>query len=257
MGENPTTESFRHTESDHSGREITCVNKISKNNESYTYSENEYEKENVVGKVWKWRYWTNQNHYFNYTITINRDTVINGVRAVIKEAKYEDEFFSVLDYILIIHEEDGFISRFDEKTGAFTSGKYHDFQPGDKMLDFTIKGVYEFPIQNINRKVAMAGTLYPIYHIDKIGYTRAYAPGGPLDTFHQLVECTLDGKCLYNLEDEEALNKAFWDSGVHDIEAEEESPAEYFTLQGVRISHPQKGQIYLKRQGTNISKIIF
>lgn len=34
-------------------------------------------------------------------------------------------------------------------------------------------------------------------------------------------------------------------------------PAEYFSLQGVRVSNPRSGEIYVKRQGTAVSKVIF
>lgn len=36
-----------------------------------------------------------------------------------------------------------------------------------------------------------------------------------------------------------------------------DAPAEYFNLQGVKIANPQAGQVYIRRQGTQVSKIRF
>ncbi len=38
---------------------------------------------------------------------------------------------------------------------------------------------------------------------------------------------------------------------------DENSPAEYFTIQGVRVAEPQKGQIYIMRKGGKVAKRIF
>lgn len=43
-------------------------------------------------------------------------------------------------------------------------------------------------------------------------------------------------------------------SAVSDIEAEDNAPAEYFNLQGIRVSHPDSG-IFIRRQGNSASKI--
>ena len=35
-----------------------------------------------------------------------------------------------------------------------------------------------------------------------------------------------------------------------------DAPAEYYDLQGVKISNPQSGKLYIKRQGSTVSKLI-
>lgn len=46
-------------------------------------------------------------------------------------------------------------------------------------------------------------------------------------------------------------------SGIQDAVADaDEAPAEYFTLQGVRISHPRQGGLYIVRTGNSVSKVI-
>lgn len=35
-----------------------------------------------------------------------------------------------------------------------------------------------------------------------------------------------------------------------------DSPVEYYNLQGIRVTHPTPGQLYIRRQGTSVSKII-
>ena len=46
-------------------------------------------------------------------------------------------------------------------------------------------------------------------------------------------------------------------TGVDEIEADNNAPVEYFNLQGMRIVNPEKGQIYIQRQGSKVSKILF
>lgn len=48
------------------------------------------------------------------------------------------------------------------------------------------------------------------------------------------------------------------DSGVDEIGADPAGyPVEYFTLQGVRIAQPERGRLVIKRQGPNVSKVIY
>lgn len=44
-------------------------------------------------------------------------------------------------------------------------------------------------------------------------------------------------------------------AGIADIATDENAPVEYFNLQGVRIAEPAAGQIVIRRQGTNVSKV--
>lgn len=46
-------------------------------------------------------------------------------------------------------------------------------------------------------------------------------------------------------------------AGIIDVTADSDAAAEYYNLQGIRVRHPEKGQIYILKKGTNISKIKF
>lgn len=47
------------------------------------------------------------------------------------------------------------------------------------------------------------------------------------------------------------------DSGIGNIAADNSNaPVEYFTLQGIRVDSPVSGTIVIRRQGTEVSKII-
>lgn len=46
-------------------------------------------------------------------------------------------------------------------------------------------------------------------------------------------------------------------NGVEENFVDENTPAEYFTIQGIKVTDPQKGQLYIERKGRKISKRIF
>ncbi len=47
-------------------------------------------------------------------------------------------------------------------------------------------------------------------------------------------------------------------SGVEDVVVNPaDAPAEYYTLQGIRVAAPAPGNIYIVRQGTTVSKVAF
>jgi len=46
------------------------------------------------------------------------------------------------------------------------------------------------------------------------------------------------------------------EGSVENVEIIEDLPVEYYTLQGVRVNNPAPGQIVIRRQGNNISKIL-
>ncbi|MDE6136052.1 MAG: hypothetical protein K2F97_01095, partial [Muribaculaceae bacterium] len=43
---------------------------------------------------------------------------------------------------------------------------------------------------------------------------------------------------------------------ISDITADENAPVEFFNLQGMRINEPAAGQIVIRRQGNQVSKIL-
>lgn len=47
-------------------------------------------------------------------------------------------------------------------------------------------------------------------------------------------------------------------SGVEDVVADpSDAPAEYYTLQGIRVQEPARGNLYILRRGTAVSKVVF
>ena len=44
--------------------------------------------------------------------------------------------------------------------------------------------------------------------------------------------------------------------GIEAIADDENAPVEYFTMQGIRLSEPVKGQMLIKRQGTKAVKVV-
>lgn len=45
-------------------------------------------------------------------------------------------------------------------------------------------------------------------------------------------------------------------TGVESIETTDEGEAEYFNFQGLRILNPEKGQMLIRKQGSNVDKVI-
>lgn len=46
-------------------------------------------------------------------------------------------------------------------------------------------------------------------------------------------------------------------TGINDVTVDgADAPVEYFNLQGIRVSNPQAGQMVIRRQGTNVEKIL-
>lgn len=46
-------------------------------------------------------------------------------------------------------------------------------------------------------------------------------------------------------------------TGINDVSVDgADAPVEYFDLQGIRVSYPQAGQMVIRRQGTNVEKIL-
>ncbi len=46
-------------------------------------------------------------------------------------------------------------------------------------------------------------------------------------------------------------------AGIDEVEADSDAPAEYFNLQGIRVANPAQGNIYIKRQGSKVTKIAY
>ena len=46
-------------------------------------------------------------------------------------------------------------------------------------------------------------------------------------------------------------------TGIENITSDSNAPAEYYNLQGTRIAKPSKGALYIVRQGSKVSKVVF
>lgn len=46
-------------------------------------------------------------------------------------------------------------------------------------------------------------------------------------------------------------------TGIDEVEADNNAPIEYFNLQGIRVTNPVKGNVYVKRQGSEVTKILY
>ena len=46
-------------------------------------------------------------------------------------------------------------------------------------------------------------------------------------------------------------------SGIEEINADNDEPVEYFNLQGIPVTNPSDGNVYIKRQGMKVTKIIY
>lgn len=65
-------------------------------------------------------------------------------------------------------------------------------------------------------------------------------------------------------EDKEVATSTIYINFTHEFDStlavngiEAETTAEYFTIQGIRVAEPQKGQIYIERKGSKVVKRIF
>lgn len=46
-------------------------------------------------------------------------------------------------------------------------------------------------------------------------------------------------------------------AGVNDILSDDDNATEYYTIQGIRIDKPEKGNLYIERRGSEVRKVIF
>jgi hypothetical protein len=112
-------------------------------------------------------------------------------------------------------------------------------------------------------------TYYPFYASNDLSATSSFEVNGSLDiaadysnilvkleTYYwlnpdvgYLVQC--DNTIINLYEDED-------NAGITNVIADDNSnaPVEYYNLQGVRVANPEAGQLVIRRQGKNVSKIV-
>lgn len=69
------------------------------------------------------------------------------------------------------------------------------------------------------------------------------------------VMCVMTNKSFPNLYLYTNLFKV--NSGIDDIMVDENTPAEYYDLQGIRVTNPQSGKVYIVRRGNKVSKVLY
>lgn len=118
--------------------------------------------------------------------------------------------------------------------------------------------------KNGNGRVKFDETTMRVFSANAAGELGFYKLKGQADgTASELAanKAYLDlGKMPAESRKASAFKVAFADvSGIESVrqEAEADAPAEYFTLEGLRVANPEKGRIYIVRRGTDVSKILF
>lgn len=46
-------------------------------------------------------------------------------------------------------------------------------------------------------------------------------------------------------------------SGIEDVSADDNAEAIYYTLQGIQVTNPQPGTVYIVRKGDKVSKVLY
>lgn len=63
---------------------------------------------------------------------------------------------------------------------------------------------------------------------------------------------------VYNAGESKAVKATVYDnSGISGVAADENFHVEYFNLQGIRVDSPRTGNVYIRRQGSKVQKVIF
>lgn len=99
------------------------------------------------------------------------------------------------------------------------------------------------------------------YFENGYGYTFTNMHEWLMDGLNQWQQLTVDGNKI-KLGDTYDVDYHFEltlpSGGVEGIEADSESlPAEYFNLQGIRVDNPAPGNLYIRRMGDNVDKVIY
>ena len=64
-------------------------------------------------------------------------------------------------------------------------------------------------------------------------------------------------KFEFNLATKQLSVKEGTSTGIDAINADTDAPVEYFSLQGIRVAEPQAGNLYIRRCGTAVAKVLF
>lgn len=105
---------------------------------------------------------------------------------------------------------------------------------------------------NIQLGDGIAGT-YKTGEIN--GCQKIWTSGGSKDVYEVIFDVKASSQYVDHLY---VFYSNYDGSGVNVIEASEaDAPVEYFNLQGIRVANPSKGRIYIKRQGSKTTKIVY
>lgn len=199
------------------------------------------------GMTWEYREFAPlvKDRFFTYTVI--GDSVVNDT-AVVK-VRYTEGGAPIYDYC--VHEEDGKIWVYIDWNGPARYQLVIDFNLHPGVSDDYYVEVLEetaMEIEGVSRRVlsvAYPNTTGPhSYWIDGVGITTSdiYLSSIPFPTGHseELLSCYLNGECLFskaNFDLQTGIESAIIDAG-------EDAPI--YNLQGMRVSAPKKGCVYIR-----------
>ncbi len=205
-----------------------------------------------------------------FTITLNGETLTDGQTAVVS-TYYEPTIMEYPDLAGIIDPEyeckaEVFATNITDEPKEFQfslnlieptpeefeAGEYGNYQLCYKYTSASGNCVSASNLHDFFTKLdPISAEEYLCMAIDQSGFTN-YAP----------VTLQLDMRVME--DDKEAGKSTIYIKFTHESDItlgvagiESESKAEYFTIQGVRVAEPQKGQIYIVRKGGKVAKRIF
>lgn len=107
-------------------------------------------------------------------------------------------------------------------------------------LTATVTGEHILP----NGNVVWTSSDETVATVDAEGLVTAVAEGEAVITADY---CGSKATCTVTVEKQ---------NSILDINADANEPVEYFNLQGVRVSNPAAGGIYIRRQGNSVTKVL-
>lgn len=109
-----------------------------------------------------------------------------------------------------------------------------------KQLTATVSGEHILP----NGKTVWSSSDETVATVDAEGLVTAVAEGEAVITADYAGS---KATCTVTVEKQ---------NSIFDIDADNNEPAEFFNLQGIRVSNPEAGGVYIRRQGNKVTKVI-
>jgi hypothetical protein len=191
----------------------------------------------------------------DFKVSVIGDTIVNGEKTV----KLCLESFAVpQDFsFYAAKEENGRILVFSDYYEEFVPLIDFNLKRGDKVNgNISISDIDSMWIEGYSREVLTLQDVFDesatSYWIEDVGAnTDVYLTSfeKPVGFVTEIVECYLKDVCIYSA----AKLKDY--SGVPDLRFDE-STQTFFDVNGLHIQNPKAGQIYIRRQGSAVSKVM-